>query len=88
MVIIGVIAAMTIPTLMNNTNKQEYVSRLKKTYSVLSQVSNKILAEEGTPNVSKGGWAVDNEAVLNMYKKHLSKAKECGIGQNCFDTYS
>ena len=36
LVIIGVIASMTIPTLMNKTNKQEYVSRLKKAYSTLS----------------------------------------------------
>ena len=86
LVIIGVIAAMTIPTLINKTNNQEYVSKLKKTYSTLSQVTNKILFEEGTPNVSIGGWAVDQEAFFNMYKKYLSNAKECAVGSSCFDT--
>ena len=57
LVIIGVITSMTIPTLMNNTNKQEYVSRLKKAYSALSQATNKIIADEGNPNPSIGGWA-------------------------------
>ena len=57
LVIIGVIAAMTIPTLMNNTNKQEYVSKLKKAYSTLSQATNRIITEEGNPRGDIGGWA-------------------------------
>lgn len=35
--IIGVVAAMTIPTLVNNYQKQHYVVQLKKNYSMLSQ---------------------------------------------------
>lgn len=34
--IIGVVAAMTIPTLINNYQKQETVSRLQKIYSIIS----------------------------------------------------
>ena len=37
LVIIGIIAAITIPTLMNNTNGQEYRSALKKAISQLNQ---------------------------------------------------
>ncbi|MDD3236767.1 MAG: type II secretion system protein [Candidatus Gastranaerophilales bacterium] len=37
LVIIGVIAALTIPALLNDTNKQEYRTATKKAYSVLSQ---------------------------------------------------
>ncbi|MDD3238109.1 MAG: type II secretion system protein [Candidatus Gastranaerophilales bacterium] len=37
LVIIGVIAALTIPALLNNTNKEEYKTGVKKAYSVLSQ---------------------------------------------------
>ena len=84
LVIIGVIAAMTIPTLINKTNKQEDVSRLKKTYSTLAQATNKIIADEGNPKASIGGWATSTEAVYNMYKKYLSKAKDCANGQGCF----
>ena len=54
LVIIGVIAAMTIPTLMNNTNNQELVSRLKKTYSELSQATNRIIADEGLAQLILG----------------------------------
>ncbi len=37
LVIIGVIAAMTVPTLMNNTNSQEFRSALKKAISSVNQ---------------------------------------------------
>ena len=86
LVIVGVIASMTIPTLMNNTNKQEYASRLKKAYSTLSQATNRIITEQGNPKASIGGWATSHQAVYDMYIKYLSKAKECGVTKNkgCF----
>ena len=84
LVIIGVIAAMTIPTLMNNTNKQEHVTRLKKSYSVLSQATRRIIADRGTPRASVGGWADSHENIFNIYKSYLSNAKECQPGQTCF----
>ena len=83
LVIIGIIAAMTIPTLMNNTNKQEYVSRLKKAYSTLSQVTNRIIAEQGNPRGDIGGWATTSLAVYEMYKKYLSKVKDCNTSTGC-----
>ena len=83
LVIIGVIAAMTIPTLINKTNNQEYVSKLKKTYSTLTQATNQIIADEGTPRVDIGGWATSPDDMLTRYKKYLSRAKECTTGQSC-----
>ena len=85
LVIIGVIASMTIPTLMNNTNKQEYVSKLKKTYSTFAQATNRIISEQGMPRGDIGGWATDSDNVAALYKKHLSNAKECLNGQGCFE---
>ena len=84
LVIIGVIAAMTIPTLINKTNNHEYVSRLKKTYSTLSQATNRIIAEEGKPRADIGGWATTAENVFNLYKKYLSNTKECLLTTGCF----
>lgn len=37
--IIGVVAAITIPTLIANTNNQKYRSQFKKTVSTLSQAA-------------------------------------------------
>ncbi|MBR6163367.1 type II secretion system protein [bacterium] len=85
LVIIGVIAAITVPTLMNKTNNQEYVSRLKKAYSTMSQATNLIIAEEGTAQADKGGWADSGNHIYELYKKHLNNAKECGAFSNCYN---
>ncbi|MBR6162766.1 hypothetical protein IKQ26_02580 [bacterium] len=85
LVIIGVIAAITVPTLMNKTNNQEYVTRLKKAYSTLSQVTNRILIEEGKPRAVDGGWLKSNIDFYNMYRKYLVNAKECGSENGCFE---
>ena len=86
LVIIGVIAALTVPALIQNTQKQEYVSALKKAYSTLSQVAQIIIAEEGTPKCNDGGWACSNEEVKDMFIKHLNSIKDCGLSTNggCF----
>lgn len=83
LVIIGVIAAMTIPTLMNNTNKQEYVSKLRKAYATLSQATNKIITDEGMPRGDIGGWVTSRTAVFNLYKKYLNVTKDCLTSSDC-----
>lgn len=80
--IIGVIAAITVPALIQRTNKQEYVSALQKTYSTLSQAANMIIAEHGSPASSTAGsndgWAYSVDNIYNLFKSHLINAKECG----------
>ena len=88
LVIIGIIAAVTVPSLINKTQNQEYVSKLKKAYSTLSQATNLIIAEEGTPNASKGGWADNSRNIYEMYKKYLINAKDCGRENGCFEQHS
>ena len=84
LVIIGVIGALTVPALIQNTQKQEYVSALKKAYSTLSQAAQQIIAEEGSPKCDNGGWLCSVDDLYNMYKKHLSILKDCGSGAGCF----
>ncbi len=45
--IIGVVAALTIPTVVRNYQKQQTVVKLKKVYSVLNQAFNNSQAENG-----------------------------------------
>ena len=54
--IIGVVAAMTLPTLINNYRKQETIAKLKKVYSVLGQASLLAQAEYGETS----GWVLDS----------------------------
>ena len=86
--IIGVIAAITVPALIQRTNKQEYVSALQKAYSTLSQVTNQIIAEKGSPKSScadcNDGWAYSQENIYNLYKTKLNVLKDCGTAAGCF----
>ena len=77
LVIIGVIAALTVPALIQNTQKQEYVSALKKTYSTLSQVTQQIIAEEGSPKGESGWINLDIDEIYKLFKKHLNISKDC-----------
>ena len=52
--IIGLVAAMTLPGLINNAQNKEKVTALKKAYSVLSQAT--LLAVE--LNGDAGSWGI------------------------------
>lgn len=88
LVIIGVIAAITIPSLMNKTNEQEYVVGAKKTYSVLSQAFQKIIAENGdiTPSLFGSSPAEATKNFGDMLAKQLNVQKICGVStdEDCF----
>ena len=81
--IIGVVAAMTMPSLMANYQKKETVVRLQKIYSQISQVIKLAEAEHG----SIEGWNYANmgsssreivENFLNDYIiKHIKVLKKC-----------
>ena len=47
--IIGVVAALTIPTLINNYNKKQTLSKLKQSYSILSQALTMAQVKDGDP---------------------------------------
>lgn len=85
LVIIGIIAAMTIPSLMNKTNEQETVVAVKKAYSVLGQAYQKMVAENGEINPSTLG-DLPVETFGDMFVKQLNVQKVCGTSTNedCF----
>src|SRR5574344_558486 len=49
--IIGIVAALTIPTLMTKIQKHEYVVALKKAYSTQTDGWSRLLADEGVQNL-------------------------------------
>lgn len=87
LVIIGVIAAMTIPTLINKTNEQETVTAVKKAYSVLGQAYQKVIAENGEIIPSTlGENAVDAAKTIGeMLSKQINTQEICGMATdgNC-----
>lgn len=47
--IIGVVAALTMPVLISNYRKQVTETKLKQTYSILSNATSKLISETGIP---------------------------------------
>ncbi len=69
LVIIGVIAAMTVPTLMNNTNAQEFRSALKKAISATNQALTLHYALEG---LSAQDYSSATDIVDDVFKTRMS----------------
>ena len=81
---------MTIPTLMNNTNKQEYVSRLLKTYSTLGQGLNSIWNNNDTAPGDYEFFSthnfIDEFAKVASIEKKCNSILEC-TGSNIYDNH-
>ncbi|MBR1754744.1 type II secretion system protein [bacterium] len=75
--IIGVVASMTIPTLMIKTNNREVVAKLKKMYMTLDSAYQLYLVENKVPEAiefSKNGA----EKLYSMFSPYLNIAQDCG----------
>lgn len=87
--IIGVVAAMTMPVLMNNARDKELVARFKKAYSLLSQAT--IMASMEYPvedwNMRAANLS-DTEIIYNYYKPHLSITQDCGCSKRALGCWS
>ncbi len=87
--IIGVVAALTIPSLIKKYEIRHTMTALKEIYSVMDQAAKLTIAENGTPdtwysNVTTGLNA-KNEIMLNKFKPYLRITKICQPGeQGCF----
>ena len=88
--IIGVVAAMTMPTLIKNYQQHETVNRLKETYSIISQAvrmsetENGLLESWEIPNTS---WDANTypygKTFFEQYlKPYIKIAKECKFLSN------
>lgn len=77
--IIGIVAAMTLPALVNITQGKELETRLKKSYSVLQNAFNQMSYDEGqTINNTNYGAG----KFMPVFKKYFKIAKDCGT-VNC-----
>lgn len=79
--IIGVVAALTLPTLMVKQQEAATVSQLKKAYSTLSNAFTLAVKEDGTPDTwdLAGGGSASQGAVnlMNKLTPYLSITKNC-----------
>lgn len=85
--IIGVVAAMTMPSLIANHREKENVVKLKKVYSTLSNAYLLAKEEYGTPDnwdlkANDDPDGAENE--LNIFAKYMNVAKNCGRNPGCW----
>lgn len=88
--IIGVVASLTIPTLIQNTQKQEYVTQLKKDYTIFSQALESLGNDTGCPNdmICTGLFATGATAqtIGDAIISYIKVVKNCqqNLNQGCF----
>lgn len=84
--IIGIVAAMTIPTLMQKYQEQATAAQLKKEYSILQSAFTMAVQENDTPDVWINGQtgATGCANILNVLAPYLKITKNCGSGTGCF----
>ena len=82
LVIIGVIAAVTIPTLVNTTKKNEYVASLKKSNSLMAQALYKMTENNAYP---VGDYSyLDDLDFIDEFAKVVNFSKKCDTFSECF----
>jgi len=74
--IIGVIAAITMPTLINNSNKAVAVTALKRAYAILSQAQEMIAADSGDFQSALSGVQT-SEDFGNVFISKMKVSKNC-----------
>ena len=90
--IIGVVAAMTIPTLIQNYQKKVWTTQLQKTVSMLengfklAMAEDEVMELENTKliqSMGENGSSQDNDAFFNELKKYFKiiKIKESGFDE-------
>lgn len=76
--IIGVVAAMTLPTLIKNYQKQVWVNQLKKAYSTLGNAFNKMAADEGVVDWKQTYCGENiNDGTPDFYNNKDELSEEC-----------
>lgn len=82
LVIIGIIAAVTVPAIIQQTQKQEYVAGLKKAHSTLQNALYKMADNNGYPH---GDYSfLNNTDFIDEFAKVANVAKKCDNSIDCF----
>ena len=87
--IIGVVSAMTIPTLMQNHQRKVYVTQLHKVYNEFQQAATAQMTDRNAINLTEAG--VRSDAGMKTFLQNQFKVvKDCtGTPSNCFaDSYT
>lgn len=92
--IIGIVAEIVVPDVVNNAQKQVAATKLRQAYGILIQATNSISTDcsdilgclSSTTLAAGNGNAAAAQEVANLYKGKLFLAKDCtdGTTKGCF----
>lgn len=82
--VVGVVASMAIPGLVNNAQKTEYLTGLKKAYATLSEALNMYRAEHGAIEYMFECNNQGPKCILDRIAPYLSLAKTCNGIKGCW----
>ena len=86
--VIGVISAITLPTVVKNYQKHVIENRLKKSYSIINQALNMSIAENGDIKnwtFPQSNTADENYKFAQTYLlPYLKVIKDCNVGKGCW----
>lgn len=92
LMVIGVVAAITIPSMMNSYKERETVSKLLKIHSLLNQAHKMAVIDNGESSTWNLVNFSENSIVetASYYEPHLKIAKRCHGEQGCWpeDAYA
>ncbi len=81
--IIGVVSAMTVPSLMQNYQRQSYVTQLHKVYNELSQAALRYQNDKNAVNLTEAGLNTQ-DAVYEFVTDYFKIVKTCDTFADCF----
>ena len=82
--IIGVVSAMTVPSLMQNYQRQSYVVQLHKVYNELSQALLRYQTDKNAVNITEAGLN-STAAVQSFIENYMKVVAKCDKLQSpCF----
>ena len=85
--IIGVVSAMTVPSLMQNHQRKTYATQLHQVYNLLSQAFLEYTTDKNAINLQEAGLT-STEAVIEFFNKYFKLASSCSEFTDCFaDSY-
>ena len=79
--IIGVVAALTLPTLIRNYEEKATVTKVKKVYTTLANAVQLATFEKGEYDMTSATISQDFWDYLSPY---LKLSKDCGTGEGCW----
>ncbi|MBP3924931.1 prepilin-type N-terminal cleavage/methylation domain-containing protein [bacterium] len=83
--IIGIVAAVTMPTLLSSHHKKVYVTTLQKVHNDLSQAIGKYMSDQRVESLNESQLAQSGDGMNEFFTNYMNVVKDCGSSYTpCF----